>query len=504
MKINNFLRLSFALIAVSLFAACSDNDEPEVKPTPEPPVVEKPVVALQAGEADVETLSFLLTSEKAETVKWIRYTDAEQAPNAETILRDGASVAPNQEHRLTVEGLTPETSYYFVAVAVSGTQQSLSNTLQMTTKAAEVEPDPQPEPAVTLTLGELTETTIAFTLTSEQSEQVSWIIIKKGSREVTPEQVLQYGVEVEPNTTLELTATELEDNTDYEIHAVAKAGEQLVAATPLEARTVQEVYQFRAQSADASFSEGEQSNDFYILFEGRNGDSVIADFYVSTEESILPSGSYTFGDKEPGTILPGYTYYVDEEGARVNFADGSFTVEATVNETDYSVSYAITGDFALENGELIHISYSGPIAGIVMRNPNAPDGYAIFTVDDSSTRPYRWKPNGEVPGEYTFRFLDKDDNELTLDFLLDPATCDNGNAAMPAGTYSIAAGTMDDYSNVAFYTHPFINCYFAVCEVVVAVEGDVYTFTMTANGEAGESEAVWMEYTGKIDNMVRN
>ena len=68
MRKKSLFLVSFILTAFALLSGCSENDEPQVTPTP-PPAVEEPEVSLTAGEAMLDAVSFTLTSQHAEEVK---------------------------------------------------------------------------------------------------------------------------------------------------------------------------------------------------------------------------------------------------------------------------------------------------------------------------------------------------------------------------------------------------------------------------------------------------
>ena len=117
--------------------------------------------------------------------------------------------------------------------------------------------------------------------------------------------------------------------------------------------------------------------------------------------------------------------------------------------------------------------------------------------------PKRITRNDEKPGQYTLRFYNKDSGELTLDILADPTLCENGNAGLPAGTYSIADGTMTNYTSISLYS-PYWSCNLSSCEVKVSCEEGVYSFVVDAEGtSSGTTKKIWMEYTGEIQEMVR-
>lgn len=501
MKKNFFLRLCFAIFAISLLGACSESEDPAT-PTPPPPPLVEPTVTLTAGEALLDALTFTLSSEQAEEVKWICYASDEPAPDAATILLNGTPAEPNRTLNLEVDNLTPATTYILVAAASAGEVQVLSERVEMTT----LTPEPQPDPTVTLEFISVSETTATFRLTTTDAETAKWIYIEKGSRDLQPEQVLQHGTSAEANTTIEITAEGLLDDTEYEFYAVAAAGEVIVMSEPMEVTTPKLIttYTVSADSATAQVRQSGSYTNFYITFEeSATKYALMADLYAAPESIYFPSGQYPIGAIEPGNLAKSYTVLRNNGVDVGRFNEGTMIVEATPNEKTRTVNYTIEANFVLEDGSLVVFSYSGNIEGISLPSSEIPEGYTSFVPDPSKKDPERTQRNGEVAGQYTLKFADKDWNELTLEFLIPPTLCDNGNAALPAGTYSIAEGTVSTYSNVALY-NPYWSASFTECEAEVSCDGENYTIEMRATGSfAAQEKKIWMKYSGPIKDMVR-
>lgn len=131
---KKYLFLSLALLATAI-TGCKE-DEPVVdNPTPK--------VTLEAGATTETTATFTVSSEDAQQVAYILYSD--DVPAAEVILADGTAVAANEAVEVTLEDLTPETTYNLVAAASNGEKTAVSSTISLTTLKGE-EPGPGPEP----------------------------------------------------------------------------------------------------------------------------------------------------------------------------------------------------------------------------------------------------------------------------------------------------------------------------------------------------------------------
>ena len=126
---------------------------------------------------------------------------------------------------------------------------------------------------------------------------------------------------------------------------------------------------------------------------------------------------------------------------------------------------------------------------------------AAFIFEVSGT-PSRVTYN-EVEGEYYLKFYDTNWNELAIDLKLDPAICNNGKDALPAGTYTLADGTIDPYTNLTLY-NPYFNGNFETATLEVEKNDLEYTLTFNATYiDAGESKALYMNYVGEISNIAK-
>ena len=100
------------------------------------------------------------------------------------------------------------------------------------------------------------------------------------------------------------------------------------------------------------------------------------------------------------------------------------------------------------------------------------------------------------------KFYDSNWNELVLDLKLDPATCNDGKDALPAGRYTMEDGTIDGYSNVALY-NPYYSENFTEAELVVNVDGSEYELTFIGTAGSGSTaKTFYMYYKGEIQDMV--
>lgn len=77
-------------------------------------------------------------------------------------------------------------------------------------------------PTIELSAGEATESSLSFTITTTEAESVAWLAIEASEATPTASEVLANGTKVEANKSVECSATNLEQNTEYTIVAAVK------------------------------------------------------------------------------------------------------------------------------------------------------------------------------------------------------------------------------------------------------------------------------------------
>lgn len=160
--------------------------------------------------------------------------------------------------------------------------------------------------------------------------------------------------------------------------------------------------------------------------------------------------------------------------------------------TTYTVYLAAEG---IERGANLLV---GPIRFTTCETP--PTGYTSFYLDRSQT-PERLHNASDVAGEYRLRFAEEMGGYMLLTLVADASSCDNGNAPLPVGEYTLADGTVLPDSEMVFGS-PYWKAPFDECAVEVGREGDTYTIVVTSTGTGfGHTRKVWMKYVGDIVGM---
>ena len=134
MKTKTFTKV-FSSIALALgVLSCKDNTTLPEEQTPE--------ITLEAGASTATSLTVKVTPVNATECAVIAIESTEKTPEAEDIMKNGNSAAPDKISDVTLENLKPETEYNIFAVALNGETFSKTATIKMTTAKDEpVEPE---------------------------------------------------------------------------------------------------------------------------------------------------------------------------------------------------------------------------------------------------------------------------------------------------------------------------------------------------------------------------
>lgn len=469
--------------------------------TEEADVVE-PTISIAVGEVGETAATFTITTTNATTVKYCVYDmlggNPDELISAEEVLETGTAVEANATVEVEVTDLTFGKEYEIV-VAAEGESGVVAESETFKTAT--------PAPVLSASLTEdIGYDYAVFSVEAENVAEVKYVCIKAGSRDVTAEQVMKNGTAIEAG---DVKVEGLAEETTYEVYVAAKGvNEDVVMADVLTFTTTKNIVTYTmSASTVASAHVYTETNYFLTFVDAANGYTLNADFYVAEGSKYLPSGEYVLAGFNAGEISAPYTSFMftPTDLTATTFSSGSLNVVATPNEETREVYYEIGGVLYFADGNSVVLNYAGLVAGIELPEeiPGAPEGAYIFEVSPSTNMPKRVHGSNLQAGEYYIKFYDKNWSELTLDIFVDPALCNNGNDGLPAGTYTIADGSLDTYSNVALY-NPYFGGNFTEAELYVSVDGDNYTFTLLGTAVSGAtSKVIYMTYTGEINDMVK-
>lgn len=495
MKNFSILPILLALFTLSVLGTSCEKENNQ---TPENESA--PTITLELGEIGTNSGEISYTIADATVAKYLCTPATEQQPDLETILSNGTTLDLNQS-TLTLDELIEGTTYT-LSVAARNIELTSSESIEFTTSV-------ETPCTCEITPTEVGTDFISFTISAENATTIKYLHIVSGSRDVTPENIRDYGTDAANSE--EVTITGLESDTTYEVHVLAE-NQYNYSTASVEMTTKVEVTTYNIVSYDAASNLYEESyaNNYYIKFVDNETDAyLLIDFYDSVDSPYLTSGTYPLTDTyNPGEIYNGYTSFspTGDDADRVKFSSGEVTVVATPNEETKELIYSINGSFIIENSQdIVNFTFEGDIYNLDLPNTDNPDDNAYeFVVSPETNTPHRVTVNGEVPGEYYIKFYDSNWNELTLDIFIDPTICNDGKAGLPAGTYTVADGEINTVYSVVSLYNPYFNGNFTDCTLEVSENNGEYTFSLRGTAESSsESKLIVMNYTGEILSMVR-
>ena len=456
-------------------------------------------VTLSFAVTDITECSakLTITSENANEVKYLVVLEADGLPSQEDVEAYGESVESNAQVEVTISDLMAGAAYYVrgLATGENGFAEEIYSFVTST-----------PSPVLSASLTEdVGYDYVVFNVVAENVAEVKYVCIKAGSRDVTAEQVLKNGTAIESGY---VKVEGLNEETAYEVYVAARGlNEDVVMADVLTFTTTKNIVVYTMSASAASAYQYSDINYYVTFIDEAHGYTLIADFYVEAGAEYLTSGEYQLAGFNAGEISAPYSkfYFTPNDIEGATFSSGSLNVVATPNEETREVYYEVSGTLCFADGNSVMMNYAGLISGIELPEvvEGAPEGAYLFEVSPETNMPKRVYGSNLQAGEYYLKFYDKNWNELTLDIFVDPALCDNGNDALPAGTYTIADGSLDTYSNISLY-NPYFAGNFTEAELKVDKDGENYTFTLLGTVVSGSTEKlVYMKYTGEIADMVK-
>ena len=457
-------------------------------------------VTLSLAITDVTECSAKLsiTSENASEVKYLVALEADGLPSQEDVEAYGEYVESNAQVEVTISDLMAGAAYYVRGLA-TGENSFAEDIYSFVTLA--------PSPVLSASLTEdIGYDYAVFSVEAENVAEVKYVCIKAGSRDVTAEQVMKNGTAIEAG---DVKVEGLAEETTYEVYVAAKGvNEDVVMADVLTFTTTKNIIEYAMSASTTASAMKYSATNYYVTFtDSVNGYKLNLDFYIAEGNEYLISGEYLLAGFNAGEISAPYTSFMFTPADTVvtTFGSGSVTVVATPNEETREVYYEVSGVLYFADENYVTLNYSGLIEGIALPEvvEGAPEGAYVFEVSPSTSMPKRVHGSNLAVGEYYLKFYDKNWSELTLDLYVDPALCNNGNDGLPAGTYTIADGSFDAYSNISLY-NPYFAGNFTEAELKVSVDGDNYTFVLLGTVVSGATEkVVYMSYTGEIKDMVK-
>ena len=466
----------------------------------------EPTISIVLGECGETTAKFTVTTTKAANVSYLvcdlLSADPEmpegELPTAEEVFAAGEAIEANVAAEVEVVNLEAGNQYLIVVAAEGDGGAVVESEVFNTSYVA---------PVLSASLTEdIGYDYAVFNVVAENVAEVKYVCIKAGSRDVTVEQVLKNGTTAESSS---VKVEGLAEITAYELYVAAKGlNGDVVMADVLTFTTLKNIVVYTMSASTMGSAYQYTAENWYLTFvDEANGYTLNLDFYVDASNKYLPSGEYPLGGFNAGEISSVYTSFMftPQDISVTQFSSGGVKVVATPDQETRKINYEISGELFFADGNSVVLDFNGLIYGIELPEEvqGAPEGAYVFEVSPETSMPKRVHGSSLKDGEYYIKFYDKNWSELTLDIYVDPALCNNGSDGLPAGTYTIADGSLDTYSNVTLY-NPYFGGNFTEAELQVSVDGDVYTFTLLGTAESDStSKLIYMTYTGEINEMVK-
>ena len=340
-------KIIFGILAFSQLCLFScEKVEPETQPLE---------VSVSIDKSDISSISFVIKPGKATECSYFA-TEKENIENlsdVDYIFKNGDVLTEMIEQSVTIDNLKPETEYYVAAAVKDANGNSgVSSMIKIKTfKDAEVV-----EMIVTVEAGEVTNSTISFTITPINAGECKYLVYKKTEGMEIPdaEKVMYIGDAVsvlEPTTVI---VDDLLDNTTYIVYGAVKSGSNYdrVAAKPVEMKTKE--FPAPEELPMQSYTSGSLDvfgyRKYIPFFENQDYSVEISLIGAETPDYIplIPNHEYTFikeyNNSVPWSINKITTIIIDKSSNKTlvfnrgsittNYKNGMYTIEGRLITND--------------------------------------------------------------------------------------------------------------------------------------------------------------------------
>ena len=384
------------------------------------------------------------------------------------------------------------------------------------------EPAPVDEvknPTVAITVGEASETSIAFTITSTDANEVKYLVVEASEDTPTATEVITNGTEAQANTEAGCYVAELSEATEYTIVAVAKNSKAIVKS---EAKMTTKGDQGEEPTPGEEFDATFKADDIFIAYYGDqysaaynyyvilsdvgvnltetnisfkdNGIYYLLDLYAADSVEVnnytLPNGTY----KAAATSAAG-TFGLGDYGAGLSIVDSVPTYYIYASGEVVISDNKIVATIEMEDGAKHQITYEGSLYfGSNGETPAPPTGE--FEATHTATK-WLWGGASSYGNKYAVM---GDNFSIDVHF---PAKFAS-QTYLTEQSYIWTSTTWFGYND---FENEFTTRSFKVDGTDVAVDGG--TAVVTAQGDEyhieltleGRDGYVYMiEYDGKLDD----
>ena len=377
-------------------------------------------------------------------------------------------------------------------------------------------------PTVAITVGEATETSIAFTITSTDADEVKYLVVEATEGTPTATEVLTNGTAAQANTEAGCYVAELKKATEYAIVAAAKNSKAVVKAeakvttkgeggeTPTPPTPGEEYdMTFKAEDLYIAYYGDQYSEayNYYIVLSDvgvvvgqtqisfkDNGTYYLIDLYAAdaaeNNNYTVPNGTY-----KAATSSAAGTFGLGDYGAGLNIVNGEPTYYIYAAGEVVVSDNKIVATIEMEDGQKHQITYEGSLYfGQGGDTPNPPAGE--FEATHTATK-WLWGGASSYGNKYAVM---GDNFSIDVHFPAKYAT----QSYLEQQSYIWTSTTWFGYND---FENEFTTRSFKVEGTDVAVDGG--TAVVTASGDEyhieltleGRDGFVYMiQYDGKLDD----
>ena len=268
-------------------------------------------------------------------------------------------------------------------------------------------------PAVTITKGEVTATTITFTVTATDAAECAYLLYGEG--ELSPERILSDGVAIEGNGR-PTTVTGLTPETTYLVVAAARNSEGAVMTSIISLKTAKssgndDKPELPPHDPDAKVLEIERTTqgrwydntNYYVTLVATTGERLTLDFYTISEtmSSYLPYGNYIVN-----ATMDAYTICSDSSfillSPEDDVEDGHFFTDGIVNISVRDGLYTLAFQLTYEVDGLSYIvegEYNGLLSGAAVPEGDNEGVEKLIEVHEVEATSFRFTIHAEE-GQY--------------------------------------------------------------------------------------------------------
>ncbi len=486
----------FALFAAALLMCLvyGCNEEPE--PTPV-----NPFISLEKGTEGATTLTFKATIKDATKAAYMVVKDGEELPALADILASGTELDPNVSDAVeyTAEGLEPGTKYQVVAAASNNAKSVGSNTLYMTTVAAD-------EVTVSLDVVHVGYESMSFRANITNATRAAYIVMYASKSAPEPSYVLINGEEIDLSSREAVDVTGLECKKEYQLIVVAEGAGATVMSEPVLFTTNDDPSNILTHNYTRAKGTKYGAN-YFMMFSyedpneaenfAYNEQTLSLDMYGDPEKDYLPAGTYPVLESNEPPCVSAYRYSNYGYNDQIRILSGEVVVEIDPETKAYSFDI----DIYLADGRHMQAYYTGDVDGMEVVD--------IITVNTNFTEASA--TTGDNGAKWMVVLKDSEGNEAHLDVL-------NSRKAsyLVNNTYTISSSTESEEGKPADTTpeagdFDAASSYFVLADgeqmpfatgsFHVTIDWDSKTYQLALYATLGKNYVIEAKYDGAIEGI---